>query len=720
MSWLPAEPRSRPRMKISSPAPTLISTRPTCSRTPTAAWLWSIPGGWYKLCCPSSQLQKPDVLGGVYRVRRKDAVKVDDPRGLKLPWKTLTALELSNLLDDARPAVRHRAVEALGRGGDVAAFSLTSHSLMPNRSPEARRNAVWAATRINHPAARLVILGALSDPDETVRQVAIHSTSLRRDKDAVSLLTQLLHGPSLQNRRAAAEALGRIGDKSAVPELLKALGELSAPDRILEHSLTYALIEIDDPKGTSAGLASDQPRVRRAALAALDQMDQGGLDSQQVAGYLSSSDASLKETASWIIGRHPEWAGALAGFFGNRLKSGKLSVAEQTELERQLARFASAPQIQSLLAERLSDANATASAKLVSLRAMAQSGLKDVPASWTQGVANVLGGDNRELESQAVATARSLPFSKDQGRSLTPRLLAIAKRAQTPADVRLGALAAVPGGLSHVGPEIFTFLLAQLDPQQPAAARSSAVDVVSRAKLAPAQLETLADKLKTAGPLDVDRLLTAFEQATDESLGLKLVKALGESSALSSLRVDAIKQHLAKYSPPVQTAAQALYAKLNVDAAKQKAKIDELMTKVSSGDVRRGQLAFHSEKAACFTCHAIGYRGGDVGPDLTKVGQIRSERDLLEAILYPSASFIRSYEPVVVATADGKVQNGLLKNETSEEILLVTGANQQVRVNRSDIEEIRPSTVSVMPAGLDQQLTVQELADLVAFLKACR
>ena len=170
----------------------------------------------------------------------------------------------------------------------------------------------------------------------------------------------------------------------------------------------------------------------------------------------------------------------------------------------------------------------------------------------------------------------------------------------------------------------------------------------------------------------------------------------------------------------MQTAAQALYAKLNVDAAKQKAKIDELMTKVSSGDVRRGQLAFHSEKAACFTCHAIGYRGGDVGPDLTKVGQIRSERDLLEAILYPSASFIRSYEPVVVATADGKVQNGLLKNETSEEILLVTGANQQVRINRSDIEEIRPSTVSVMPAGLDQQLTVQELADLVAFLKACR
>ena len=243
---------------------------------------------------------------------------------------------------------------------------------------------------------------------------------------------------------------------------------------------------------------------------------------------------------------------------------------------------------------------------------------------------------------------------------------------------------------------------------------------MSRAKLTTAQLLTLADSLRTAGPLEVDRLLGAFEQATDEALGLKLVRILGESSALSSLRVDAIKQHLAKYGPAVQAAAQGLYARLNADAAKQKARVDELMTKISSGDVRRGQVVFHSEKAACYICHAIGYRGGNIGPDLTKVGQVRSERDLLEAIVYPSASFIRSYEPVVVATAEGKVHNGLLRNETSEEILLITGTNQEVRIPRPDIEEIRPSTVSIMPAGLDQQLTPQELADLVAFLKACR
>ena len=93
-----------------------------------------------------------------------------------------------------------------------------------------------------------------------------------------------------QNQRAAAEALGRIGDRSAVPALLEASGRLESNparhDRILEHSLTYALIEIDDPAATRAGLQSDRPWTRRAALIALDQMDGGGLEPTKIAALL--------------------------------------------------------------------------------------------------------------------------------------------------------------------------------------------------------------------------------------------------------------------------------------------------------------------------------------------------------------------------------------------------------------------------------------------------
>jgi putative heme-binding domain-containing protein len=313
-----------------------------------------------------------------------------------------------------------------------------------------------------------------------------------------------------------------------------------------------------------------------------------------------------------------------------------------------------------------------------------------------------------------------LPLAKDKAGDLPVRLLRLADDAKNPAELRLGTMAALPGGLTNPDSRLFTFLLAKLDRDQSVATRTTAADVLARAKLNPQQLSRLADALRSAGPVEVDRLLVGFEQSTDEVLGLKLVKALAESSALSSLRVDAVKAHLAKYNPAVQKSAEALYAKLNVDAAKQKIQLEQLMSTLSAGDIRRGQLVFHSEKAACYSCHAIGYRGGNVGPDLTKVGSVRSERDLMEAIVFPSVSFVRSFEPITVATSDGKVYNGLLRGETADDILLATGVNQEARVARRDIEEIRPSTVSVMPAGLDQQLTPQELADLVAFLRACK
>jgi len=52
--------------------------------------------------------------------------------------------------------------------------------------------------------------------------------------------------------------------------------------------------------------------------------------------------------------------------------------------------------------------------------------------------------------------------------------------------------------------------------------------------------------------------------------------------------------------------------------------------------------------------------------------------------------------------------------------VLALGANEEARIARTDIEEMQPSKISVMPSGLDQQLKPQELADLVAFLKACK
>ena len=102
-----------------------------------------------------------------------------------------------------------------------------------------------------------------------------------------------------------------------------------------------------------------------------------------------------------------------------------------------------------------------------------------------------------------------------------------------------------------------------------------------------------------------------------------------------------------------------------MDVAKQRARLEELLATLQGGDVRRGQAVFNSTKASCSACHAIGYMGGNVGPDLTHIAKIRNERDLLESIVFPSASIVRSYEPVAIATKDGKLFNGLIRREVA-------------------------------------------------------
>jgi putative heme-binding domain-containing protein len=350
---------------------------------------------------------------------------------------------------------------------------------------------------------------------------------------------------------------------------------------------------------------------------------------------------------------------------------------------------------------------------------MAQAGLKEAPAAWIDAVAVAVNGNDATLTAEAVATARAIIGPKQRSEKLTAALLRVANDDQ-PTQVRLRALAAVPGGLAEVKPDLFAFLLVHADRERTVAERSLAADVLSHAVLTGDQFLALADALKDTGPMEVDRLLEAFKQSTDERVGLRVLAALDASPIRASLRIDMIKPRLEKYPPAVQRKAEELYAILNADAAKQKEHLEKLLASLDKGDPQRGQLVFNSQKTACISCHTVGYVGGKVGPDLTRVGAIRTERDLLESIVYPSNSFVRSYEPVEITTKKGKTYNGVLRKDALDEIVLALDATNEVRIARTDIDDMKPGKVSIMPAGLDKQLTPRELADLIAFLKACK
>jgi putative heme-binding domain-containing protein len=129
---------------------------------------------------------------------------------------------------------------------------------------------------------------------------------------------------------------------------------------------------------------------------------------------------------------------------------------------------------------------------------------------------------------------------------------------------------------------------------------------------------------------------------------------------------------------------------------------------------------FFGSKVACGSCHSIGNDGGRVGPDLTKIGAVRSGRDILESILLPSASFAQGYDNYRITTKDAEEISGIIAQQSPDAVVLRAASGAEVQVPRSGIQEIRRSTISVMPEGLEQGMTQDEFRNLLAFLQSLK
>jgi putative membrane-bound dehydrogenase-like protein len=678
-------------------------------------------GGWYKLCCPSSQLVKPDVKGAIYRVRKVGAHKVTDPRGEKIEWAKLRADELAKLLDDPRPVVWWKAISALA-AKDGAVAKLLRYGIDPDASIRSRLGAVWTLARIDVPSARVANRGFISNGLGDIRQAALHVASLLRDENDIETLgaivsDQPLALTSAKDRRLAAEALGRIGDTAVLQTICDALSD-PKNDPLLDHALSYALLEMSAPKATASLLSHKSPRIRRATVAALDQMANGKLDAKHVLAELNSPDAALRETAWWIAGRHPEWGNELAGHFKDQFKRiEKMTPPEQDELVGRAVPFLKTDAIRKTVGEAVA-ASPIAPANRAILRGMARSGLKAFPVEWHDGVLLSLNSRDPETVRDAIAVLRAVPPSGIQHEEISgsSRKYRARLNIDTPPELDFALKAAAPAG-TPLSAEQAADVIASLHRDKNGPVRAAAADLLNRpGEIHSKSLIALVAALRTMNPSELGRVIPVFAKSKEEAVGLALVAALMETP----VRVEVVKPVLEKYPTKVQAEAEKLYAKLAEARKDDIAKLERLVKELPAGDIRRGQAVFNGAKAQCAACHKIGFVGGQIGPDLTKIGGPRSERDLLESIVFPSASFVRSYEPVRVVTTDGRVLNGILKKDAPDEIILTIAVDKEERLARADVESLSPGNVSVMPDGLDKQLTPQELADLVAFLKASK
>ena len=139
------------------------------------------------------------------------------------------------------------------------------------------------------------------------------------------------------------------------------------------------------------------------------------------------------------------------------------------------------------------------------------------------------------------------------------------------------------------------------------------------------------------------------------------------------------------------------------------------------GDIARGAKLFaDDQKLACAKCHSVDGRATKAGPDLFAVGDKFGRRDLVDAVLLPSATISPGYGTVIVETKAGEEVQGILKQSTAAGLQLMGADGKLVSIAASDIKEQRGGTLSLMPENLQAGLSVQEFTDLTEYLASLR
>ena len=204
----------------------------------------------------------------------------------------------------------------------------------------------------------------------------------------------------------------------------------------------------------------------------------------------------------------------------------------------------------------------------------------------------------------------------------------------------------------------------------------------------------------------------------DARTGHRVFQSLAGSRALESILPERLERLARRYPPEVVDASAPLLERMRLQRKDQTKRLAEFVVQTAGGDAGRGRTVFFGNRAGCSSCHSVEGRGGNVGPDLSRLGKIRTERDLLESIIYPSATIVNGFESFSIATKDGRVFTGVIGRQTSDTIYLRQAGAPDIRIDRSDIESMTPSTLSIMPQGLEKAIDGEELRDLVAFLKS--
>jgi len=565
--------------------------------------------------------------------------------------------------------------------------------------------------------AKPEIMGAvyrIKRPGQTKAEAPtpIAKSTLRSEEELIAALAS--SAPKAQLAACDEIALRRLHGDKVEKALLTLLGQPLEP--ALEHGAMFAALRNELPL-LSRLRETGNPLLARRLLLLSDQASGGAVDSREIVklatAYLTSSDPDLVTAAVKVVARQPDSAKLLRDDFAKWLQEVKPDAAHLRVFEAVVGPQLANAAAQETLGQML--ANSSVGVRRVAWQAVAQqSGNANKPA-WLPLLQS-------QLESAAPGDLPTLLAAVKKLRSPQFReaLEKLAKDDKQPLTNRLRALDAMAGS-QKLEPASFTLLLKTLnDPAAPTSAQIQAATMLGAAALTRDQQMELAPQFATLGPIQLREAIHAINKTKDVEVGKGFAQALVNSPVLASVQESTLRTLFQSYPPEIfeQTLLPALH---RADAAveAQRRRLGPLSEKViAQGKPEVGQKLFESGRGSCIACHQVGAVGRSIGPNLSHIGAIRREIDILESIIFPSATLARDYEAHSIESAGGETLIGIIKSHTAEGILLVDIGGQEHNIRHDQITADTQLPTSLMPVGLDQTLSESELVDLVAFLRS--
>ena len=566
----------------------------------------------------------------------------------------------------------------------------------------AKSDLLGAVYRIKPKKPQPVTLAKASDKLDAAEEVRKHIANLKTKDEHLRRQALEWVASSLKEADVAAHWA-----KPALIALLEADLDPSA-----EHCFISAAQKshaIDDEELEKAR----SPAAIRRALMSIMPTDPGAVNitATVAAKHLDSSDEALARTALHLATSHNEADEWFTLSLQKWLNEDKVSLQRLAALRGYGAALLAKPGVQKLITVMLSHASAEVRTTALSILASQTAGVSN--DAWLSLLDKALTAAPTLLVLDAIKKLKAPIFDA--------ALQAIASDTKRPLSIRLKALDSAKS-VKLTG-ETFDMVKNVLaDAASSSAAKIQAAGMLATAPIAKEQMPQIAPLLATVGPVELKTLLPLLKRHKDVEIVKSLAREIAKNPAIASQQESLYRTALADLPPEIfETIILPAYNTAVAATEAKKRQLGPLADKViASGKAANGEKHFKAGKGTCIACHKIGDTGRAIGPDLSHIGAIRTERDLLESILFPSNTLARDYEAHIIEASDGQQTLGVIKSHTAEGLLVLDIAGQEKNIPHQTITGDTTLITSLMPMGLDQTLPENELLDLVAWLRSLK